>query len=185
MLASSLTHFAPVDAVPWRHEHSFAAHLALSSRTVQPVLHVVTSHPTRYAAAFSTLQATQTLPLSHTAARVRRDTQSIIKYRFWREMDCFVVYRGHYTCMDPARMLSINYRLALPALQIGSLSPSSLPVVWLLKNHFPCQREHPLGVFAFASVSTSAASGPRAALARLHSPIVANMVSTEQDLLGD
>ena len=39
------THFAPVDAMPLRHEHLLAMHLVLSSLTVHPVKQLDTSHP--------------------------------------------------------------------------------------------------------------------------------------------
>ena len=77
------------------------------------------------------------------------------------------------------RDIVFNVVLALPAsaLQTGSLAPSSLPVSWVLKNHFPSKREHPLGALAASSLLTAAALGSRAALALSHSLTVANTLS--------
>jgi hypothetical protein len=84
-----------------------------------------------------------------------------------------------------AKACNVNSKLhlAIPALQMGALSPSSVPVAWLLKHHFPCQREHPFGATSVFSDFTAAALGSSAALALLHSLSIANMVSEVQALL--
>ena len=68
-------------------------------------------------------------------------------------------------------------------LQTGSLAPSTSPLALVLKYHFPWKREHPFGAFGESSMSTSPARGSRAALARLHSSIVATMASELHNLL--
>ena len=74
ILAPWLTHFAPVNAVPSRHVHSLATHLALLPLTLQPALQSASWHPTKYFAAFSTLHGTQTLPSSQAVTTMRQHT---------------------------------------------------------------------------------------------------------------
>ena len=68
-------------------------------------------------------------------------------------------------------------------LQTGSLAPSTSPLALVLKYHFPWKREHPFGAFGELSMFTAPARGSRAALARLHSSIVATMASELHNLL--